>query len=76
MGLERGLRELVHLVDVVCHVRNESDGNGDDGGSWRRASSPKLLSIAVVDRSGDWNRIKFLADSPGRQDVPPVWPTS
>ena len=76
VGLERGLRELVHLVDVVCHVRNESDGNGDDGGSWRRASSPKLLSIAVVDRSGDWNRIKFLADSPGRQDVPPVWPTS
>lgn len=52
IGIERGLRELTPFVDMIAHVSNES-GHGD-------ASDPKLMSVSMIDSSGNWELIKSL----------------
>ena len=55
-GVERGLRKLTHLVDLIAHVRNcDNDDENSDS-----LQSPQLKSVSFVDRSGNWNRIKRL----------------
>ena len=60
-GIERGLRQLTHLVDLIAHVSN--DGISDEQKSDHVISAPTLKSVSLIDRSGDWDVIRQLTSS-------------
>ena len=60
-GIERGLRQLTHLVDLIAHVSN--DGISDEQSSDHVVSAPTLKSVSLIDRSGDWDVIRQLTST-------------
>lgn len=54
-GIEQGLRELTHLVDLVAHVRNENVCHDE-----QHVAEPTLRSVSMIDRSGNWDLIREL----------------
>ena len=71
-GIERGLRELTHLVDMIAHVQNEGTDSSDSAmqghedvvwGEEERIDEPILKSVSMIDRSGNWDLIRELTSS-------------
>ena len=56
-GVERGLRELTHLVDLIAIVRNSLSAAPGEA-----ISEPTLRSVSMVDRSGNWDLIGVLTN--------------
>jgi len=70
-GIERGLRELTHLVDLIAHVSNSpatpnecrKSENIEDEHATRNIGDPVLKSVSIIDRSGNWDLVRELTSA-------------